>query len=170
MDQYSLLKTSIINELGPRLYRYFSTSFKEDRASDLTQETLIRLWKKVGQNAINEKKGNVVMFAYGIAKNIKKEAIRKIKLDSLLQEKLPKDVAHYDETLEQMQESIRLKQLRAAMLQLKENEREVLSLIIDEDIKLKEISKLLKIPIGTVKSHIHRAKENLKRMLLNQIK
>ena len=169
MDTSNFLKNSVINELGPKIYRYFCTSFERDKASDLTQETLIRLWEKVNQNAINQQKGDVITFAYGIAKNVKRETLKKIKHRFLLQDKLPKNVFHYDETLEEIQETSRLKQLRMAMLKLKENEREVLSLIIDEDLKLDDVSKLLKMPLGTVKSHIHRAKENLKRMLLNQI-
>ena len=169
MNPMYLTQSELIENLGPRLYRYFSTTFEEHKASDLTQETLMRLCQKINEGSIHQAKGGTVMFAYGIAKNVKKEAIKKTKAMSMIERKEAENIPYYDDTLDRIHDNIRLKQLRRAMAKLKDNEKEVLSLIVDDQLKLEEIAKLLKMPLGTVKSHAHRAKENLKQMLLSQI-
>ena len=163
--QINNLEDELIEELGPRLYRYFATVFETNKASDLVQETLMRLWKKVNEKIIDEKKGNLVMFAYGIAKNVKREALREDK-KLLFSGEMIENTPYYEDNLAALDDAWRIKQLRQAISQLKESEREVLSLVIDEQLKLEEIAELLSMPLGTVKSHVHRAKDNLKHQLL----
>jgi len=52
-----------------------------------------------------------------------------------------------------------------ALLKLRKKERELIVLYYMEGFSYKEISTLLGIPIGTVKSRLNRAKENLKKIL-----
>ena len=162
------LENSLIEELAPRLYRYFSAVFETNKASDLVQETLLRLWKKTNEKSIDGRKGNLTMFAYGIARNVKKEAFRHDKKISF-SEKIIENTPYYEDSAETLDDASRIKQLRRAINQLKENEREVLCLVVDDELKLKEIAKLLNMPLGTVKSHIHRAKDNLKHQLLMNV-
>ncbi len=58
-----------------------------------------------------------------------------------------------------------IRDLRRAIAKLKPAEQEIILLSIDADLSLEEISEIVKLPLGTVKSHVHRAKENLKILL-----
>src|SRR4051812_18710531 len=64
----------IVNELGPCLYRYFSGVFTPARASDLVQESLIRLVQKHRQGEYHVNKGSLKSYAFGIARFVRLEA------------------------------------------------------------------------------------------------
>ncbi len=55
--------------------------------------------------------------------------------------------------------------LRWAIARLKPIEQEIILLMIDEDSSLAQIAVILNMPVGTVKSHVHRAKENLRQIM-----
>jgi DNA-directed RNA polymerase specialized sigma24 family protein len=69
---------SIIIELGPRLYRHFCVRFSDEQADDLTQESLIRLVQKVESGAFDSSKGNLRMYAFGIAHFIALESSKSV--------------------------------------------------------------------------------------------
>ena len=56
----------------------FSASFTPQVASDLTQETLIRLVKKCEDGSYDSTQGSIVMFSYGIARLVRLEAWKNI--------------------------------------------------------------------------------------------
>jgi RNA polymerase sigma factor (sigma-70 family) len=58
--------------------------------------------------------------------------------------------------------------LRKAILSLEFPVREIFLLLVDRELKLEEISGILSIPVGTIKSHIHRGKEKLRSLLTNE--
>lgn len=150
----------IVTDMGPSLYRYFSGTFPSSIAADLVQETLIRLVQKQRAGQFDSSKGDIKSFAYGIARFVRLEAIKaqppfdyvedNAQLDVMDHTNSPKDdVAH----------------LRWAINMLKPAEQEVILMLIDFDISLEEISRELDMPLNTVKSHIHRAKEKLKEIM-----
>ena len=56
-------------------------------------------------------------------------------------------------------------QVQQALLQLNEDQRILIVLHDVEGYKLTEIQQMLDIPIGTLKSRLHRAREQLKKLL-----
>ena len=52
-------------------------------------------------------------------------------------------------------------QLQVAMKLLSETQQQILALLLDEEMTLQEISILLNLPLGTVKSHLFRSKQKL---------
>ena len=156
----------VVDYLSPRLYRYFQTCFREKEAYDLVQETFLRLWAK--KDSIDPRKGNLIMYTYGIAANLKREKFRKNSVEKEIIVTTMEEQEVEEDIVDRLSDRFRLIQLRRAISVLKEVEREALSLAIDDNLKISEIAQLMKIPIGTVKSHIHRAKENLKRILISQ--
>jgi RNA polymerase sigma-70 factor, ECF subfamily len=155
----------IVKEIGPRLYRYFCGNFPPSIASDLVQETFIRLVRKVESGSYNEKKGSIASYAFGIAFYIRKEAYKaapkgEIDLENIIN--FPVETTLQDELVEANEEKQRL---RLAISKLPESEKEVILLLIDEDLTLEEIGNILHMPLGTVKSHVHRAKEKLRKEL-----
>lgn len=55
--------------------------------------------------------------------------------------------------------------LRAALLELPEGQRAVLALAIGQSMKYERIAEILGIPVGTVKSRVHAAVANLRKLL-----
>jgi RNA polymerase sigma factor (sigma-70 family) len=150
-----------VEDLSPRLKRYFSTLFSEHHAADLVQETLIRLVRKCRDNQFSSDKGSLRMFAFGIARNVRFEALK-----SKPPEELTSTFDRLESTsAEQYEQDLRIHQLRTAISRLQGAEQEVILLLIDKDLSLQEIADSLEMPLGTVKSHIHRAKSRLKEFM-----
>ncbi len=151
--------------LGPRLYNYFRRRGFIAQAADMTQETLLRLLEKAEFGEYNPNKGRLDQFAFGIARFVALEQRKRhpelmLDLESVA-------VADEEKIESDMQTQQYTTALRAAIGELTEAQQDVLWLILDEDLKLDEIALILEIPLGTVKSHVHRAKEQLKIKLSN---
>lgn len=146
-----------VAEIGPKLYRFFAASFSAETASDLTQETLIRLVQKYEQGKFDPGQGSLLMYAYGIARFVQLEARKKGEghwagLDEAM------EVASAEASA--VEEEIR--ELRLAIEHLSEIQKHIVLLHIDQDLTLQDIGILTGVPLNTVKSHIHRAKEILR--------
>lgn len=152
----------VVGDIAPRLYRYFCARFDQIQADDLTQETLIRLVRKVKDGKFDPKRGNLRMLAFGIAHYITLEAQPDTKLESLEvieTERLPYDPSDDAETL--LITKDQASQVRDALKSLSQIEQEIIALSIDEELGSSEIAQLLQIPHGTIKSHIFRAKKKI---------
>lgn len=149
---------AIVDDLGPRLYRYFRATLTEAQSEDCVQETLIRLWNKMSDGQYDSAKGSLRMYAYGIAGFVRLEAF-----------KSKPQIAKTDKSALDMEEAFARRReaqaLRKALLELSSVQQQILCLYIDEELTMEQIAALLDQPVGTVKSHIHRAKLELKNKL-----
>lgn len=150
-----------VEEIGPRLYRYFKYKGANDLASDLTQETFIRLLGN--SHKFDSSQGPVVAFALGIAQNIWRENMRKTIASDPLEdhEDLTADADLYDEIARLDQ----AEKLKAVIRRLSQIQQDILYFYFDEEITTREIADILEIPEGTIKSHLHRAKETIRLIL-----
>ncbi|MGE3975452.1 MAG: RNA polymerase sigma factor [Bdellovibrionales bacterium] len=144
----------IADTLGERLYQYFGRRGFQALASDLTQETLIRLYEKVESGQFDTKLGNFNQYAFGIARYVVFEHLFELQPHEDIENHTLVDSQQLSENLEQEQKS---KHVRRAMASLSVAQQEVLSLVLDEELRLEEISELLNMPVGTVKSHVSRS-------------
>ncbi len=151
----------IVNDVGPCLYRYFCGVFSPTQASDLVQESLIRLVKKYRNGEFEPAKGTVKSYAFGIARFVRMEAKKDIPAFDLVDDDSALDILaeHQPDITDQVSH------LRWAIARLKPIEQEIILLMIDEDSSLAQIAVILNMPVGTVKSHVHRAKENLRQIM-----
>jgi RNA polymerase sigma factor (sigma-70 family) len=147
-----------------------------EQVEDLTQEAFIKAFASL--KSFNEEFA-FSTWLYKIATNNSIDYIRKRKLqmfsidkpieskDSDFSFELP------DETYEADREIIRDQRatlLREAIERLPAKYRRVIQLRHAEERSYEEIAKLLKLPIGTVKAHIFRARELLYKQLRHQIR
>lgn len=149
----------IVEDLGPRLFRYFCVRFSSEQADDLTQETLIRLVRKVDEGKFDPHKGTLRMLGFGIAHYVALESRQLCSHDPIedWQDTLWSEVDLENVTI--TKDSAH--RVRQYIKNLSAVEQQILSLLIDEDLTSNEISKILQMPDGTVKSHIFRAKKKL---------
>ena len=146
--------------LGPRLYNYFRRRGLLAQAADLTQETLIRLLEKVSGGEFDPTRGRIESFAFGIARFVGMEQQKKcVELVQPIENDQYPSNKDLEKDIQKMQQT---RALRLAIKELSSTQQEVLWLILDEELSLDEISQILDTPIGTIKSHVHRAKEQLK--------
>lgn len=150
---------NVVEDLGPRLFKYFCVRFSNEQADDLTQETLIRLVRKVDEKKFDPDKGTLKMLGFGIAHYVALEAKQLDIHDSIDDWQ---DSLVSEENIEQViiTNEIALN-VRVQMKNLSNIEQQVLSLLVDEELSLVEIGMILQAPEGTIKSHVFRAKKKL---------
>jgi RNA polymerase sigma factor (sigma-70 family) len=147
-----------------------------EQVEDLTQEAFIKAFSSL--KSFNEEFA-FSTWLYKIATNNSIDYIRKKKLqmysidkpieskDSDFTFELPDETAEADKDLISNQ---RARLIREAIDQLPEKYRMVIRLRHAEERSYEEIAKVLKLPIGTVKAHIFRARELLYKQLRHRIK
>lgn len=157
---------SIVQDVGPSLFRYFSGSFPAQVASDLVQETLIRLVQKQQNGEFDPNRGMIKSYAFGIARYIRFEALKKRSGFDLVDDESLLDNVTAEQEVDRTD---RVALLRWAIKKLKPIEQELILLMIDADSSLDQAARHLNIPIGTAKSHVHRAKEKLRQIMEVQL-
>lgn len=123
---------------------------------DIMQESFLRCFDKYRNKTINSS------LLYKIARN----ALIDFRRRDRRKDSLKKDVA--DQTADQ-ENDFRVKEkyrkVLTAMKKLESDEREILALVLTEDMKYKEIASIMGINEGNVKVRVHRARLKLKELL-----
>lgn len=138
-------------------------------ACDVAQEVFIKIYRSCG-NFRNE--CTVSTWIYRITKNTCFDFLRKrkekiISLDDEhndTQKNEIEDFSHSPEEISEKNETRRI--ILKAISELDENCRLILTMFDIEGLSYEEISAVLKIPIGTVKSRLNRARTKLRKILL----
>ncbi len=144
----------------PRLRRY-ARALVGDRAGadDLVQDTMERGWLKLGSFLPD---GDMRAWLFSIMHNLRLDQIRKPSLATVELDdedlSLPAQAASQSHGLE-------LRDLQAALMQLPLEQREVLLLVVLEDMRYEEIALTLDLPLGTVMSRLSRGREKLRAIL-----
>ncbi len=140
-------------------------------AEDIAQEAFIRAYVNIHSYDMNKKFST---WLYRIATNLSIDRIRKKKPDYYLDAEIAgsdgltmysqvaADAALPEDELETMELQ---EQIQAEILKLPEKYRSVIVLKYIEEFSLKEIGEILDLPIGTVKTRIHRGREALRNQL-----
>lgn len=154
----------------------FSSIFRivgsRDEALDVLQETYLKIYR----NLHNFKRGSTFhTWAYRIAVNQSISHKRKRRLPGLrlsgmsrgddAQEIDPQDPHSSQTSLERLMRQERNSLVESALQSLPATHRAVLVMCDYDDLKYEEIAEILEIPIGTVRSRIHRAREELRKRL-----
>jgi RNA polymerase sigma-70 factor (ECF subfamily) len=121
-------------------------------ADDLAQESLIEAWRKIGH--IRDTRAFAGwLLRIGYSRYLM--TARKRKLEPLEDADIPAETGDPDAKLD----------LEKAMTRLSLSERAALTLCLALEFSHEEASEMLSMPIGTVKSHIARGREKLRRLL-----
>ena len=147
-----------IVELIPRLRRY-ARALTGDRAAadDLVQDTLERAWSKLH---LYRRGTDLRAWLFTVMHNVYVNQLRAARPGAQLDEEMPElsQAAHETAGLE-------LRDLDLAIRRLPPEQREVLLLVVLEDMSYGEAAGSLGIPVGTVMSRLARAREKLRAML-----
>lgn len=153
-----------------RLYRLaFRLTGRKAEAEDLFQELLIKAYGKLDDLVtIDEPASWLSRVMYNLFIDERRRFAR-TRMHTVEEGFLPGDGLEGfpgSENPEQDQRRLeRIKQLDAALAQLSDEHRLVVLLHDTEGYKLEEIHRLIGVPVGTVKSRLHRARARLREIL-----
>ena len=144
-----------VQKYYPRILRHCHLHIQDTGfAEDLTQETFARFFRSLGQYRHYGKAAN---YLYVIAGNLCRDYHKKP--EAIPMEELPEQPVYQMETLD-----LRL-DVHRALEQLPSELREVTILYFFQELRQKEIARILGIGLPLVKYRIRRAKELLERLL-----
>jgi RNA polymerase sigma-70 factor, ECF subfamily len=148
----------------PRLRRYARALTRSAHAADdLVQDCLERAWRKAHRW---EPGSDLRAWLFTLMHNVHVNGLRRRHPDTE-----PMDDTDYADTRAQGPEvPLQLQDLERGVGELPVEQREVLLLVCLEDMSYEQVAAVLGIPIGTVMSRLHRARERLRRYLAGERK
>jgi RNA polymerase sigma-70 factor, ECF subfamily len=128
----------------------YSFTRNRDEAEDLTQEVFVKVWKALPRF---DERATLSTWIYAITRNTSVSALRGRRETCDVEESTaPSDT---EGEVERML-------LQRLIDQLPDKQRQVVTLFYMQDHSHEEVSQMLDMPIGTVKTMLHRARELLR--------
>lgn len=155
MDDAVLQLESLYRDLSPALLGYFRRQRAlAGSAEDLLQDTFVRAIRGFGrlQSSVSPR-----AYLFGIARHVSLDALRSLPRTGELVSDPAAPVAAPEDS--------RLEPMRAAIANLPEAQRETLLLKLHHELSYDEIADVLGIPVGTVRSRLHHAVNQLRSVL-----
>lgn len=168
IEKYKLGDSKVLPILVTRWHKIFCNKAywvvkDADIAKDIAQDSWLTIINKIDHLENPERfKGWALRIVYTKSIDyIKKSNLERIRLNSLKYEE-------YVELLDKKEDNAIKKKLFEAIRSLPIEKQNVIRLFYVESYSLKEISEILNISVGTVKSRLFQAREKLKLILKNR--
>ncbi len=150
----------ILNLYKSRIFSYILRIIKNyDDAEELTFETFIRFFKSIRSF---DKTKPLSPFLLSIAHNLVIDFLRKNKIDYEYIDEMHTTSVDF---VEKYKKEKRLQSLEQALEKLAPIDREIIILFHKEEFSYQEIGKILNLPVTTIKTRLHRARNRLKELL-----
>lgn len=157
MDDLSLQ----IEQQIPRLRRYAQALVGDaTRADDIVQDCLERAWSKIH---LFRPGSDLRAWLFTILHNVHANAARRYNTSPAMVPLLDENLA--PATRATQLDELEAGDLRAALARLSDDQRQVILMVGMEQMRYEEVAQVLGIPIGTVMSRLHRARERLRDLL-----
>lgn len=147
---------------------------KKEDAEDVTQETYLRLWRTISEASIESPKSYILRTARNLALDVIRKNSRHEDVDTVIQGtdgEVEVDIEDTDPAsrpdlayLQKVQKEV----VRQSINELPTSARELIILRDLEGLPYSEISELLGISEGTLKSKLFRARERLRKIILSK--
>ena len=146
----------LVERLSPGLFALFGSRFglPQSETRELVAEVFYRAFRGIGGFRGTAK---IDTWIYAIAANVARDFLRKRKKESSF-DSLNSDVPVQDFTDEQLD----MERISAILLELPPLYQNALTLYFLNGHKYSEIAEIMRIPVGTVKTLIHRGKKMLR--------
>jgi RNA polymerase sigma-70 factor (ECF subfamily) len=150
------------------VFRFAAGRQGPDEAADIASDTFIRAFDR--RDRFRTDRENALPWLFGIAANVARERNRK-RIRRLRMVRRSTIVFGGDDSRFEVDATDRLdamsqsQALAGALSKLSEDEYQVLMLLAIADFSYSDIAESLDIPIGTVRSRIHRARNKMRELL-----
>jgi len=158
-----ILFNDIWVEYYPKLTVYLNTKYPGIETEDVVQDIMIKVYNKLHTyNPLY----SFNTWIYSIARNCAVDLSRKKSVSINIIKEVKSEAVHKslnnNETMEELSLKREVKTEIAEWIQnLPERERQVSFLKFYEELTYKEISKIMEIPVGTIKYLVHNIKKNI---------
>ena len=147
----------LYHEHGPSLMRFLRGRHGTEEAEDLLHETFVAALRRLDQlEAATSPRG----WLFGIARHLSLAVRRRRRPTTAIEADLPAATEPGTDP--------RLDEMRRAIAELPEQQRQALELRLREELSYEEIAAVLDIPLGTVRSRLHHAVRRLRQTLTEQ--
>ena len=160
---------NIFEKFLPEIEKYYlSLGLDKPTSEDLSQDVFLKMLENYSE--LQESKKNIRSLMYEVARNIRNDHFRKLykipKLQSLESvENILDDQSRVDITVIKNTE---VEEVQNKILQLAPMKQKILELKYKHESSYEEIAEIMNIELGTVKSQIFRAKEELKNLFIEK--
>lgn len=135
-------------------------SYNEELAKDVLQDAYLKVAeKKAGDFSINYRK----TWFFSIIKYTAIDAMRKRKLYTV---PVSEAINITEESEETREDSEHIDNFKQILEDLSTQQREILTLVFYSNLSITEAAKILKMKVGTARTHYKRGKENFKKELM----
>lgn len=165
--------SELFQYFAPRLQAYAANKFgNQQLAADLVQETMTNVWLKA--HLFHADRGSASTWVFTIARNTGFDYLRKKKhrLTDLSADELWPFLAENNDSLNDsasnhssLDDKLLMEQISNYYKQLPNSQRIVIELIYIEGLSQQEVSDLLNVPLGTVKSRTRLGLQKLREMI-----
>ncbi|MEV7403085.1 RNA polymerase sigma factor [Streptomyces sp. NPDC091267] len=156
----------LYDRYAPDIHRYAARRLGDWLADDVTAETFLIAFRR--RHRFDPARGSVRPWLYGIAANLiaghrrtevmQYRVLAKTSVDAVVMD-------CHDGADSRVAAAAVTSRLAAALAQLSKGDREVLLLIAWESLSYEEVAQALRIPIGTVRSRLNRARKKTRKEL-----
>lgn len=150
----------------PAIHRYLRRRVGAELADDLAAETFTQAFAR--RRHYRAEQPDAGPWLYGIAGNLLRQHVRAEQRRLRAYERVPPDLDTHDPgdgVAERVDASAAGRRAAAVLADLPADQREVLLLHAWGDLDTAGIAQALNLPEGTVRSHLHRARQRLRRAL-----
>jgi RNA polymerase sigma-70 factor, ECF subfamily len=162
LDAFDILVTRYRNVV----YRYLAKNINlAHAAEDLAQDTFISAYQKLSSFKGESKFSTWLI---GIALNIVRNYSNRsedMRYDKVSTDHIAERFDENDNPQKQLAKKNLRNSMQDALNQLPKDLREILIMVSMEGVSYEEVSKMLNLPVGTVKSKLFRAREQLRKTL-----
>jgi RNA polymerase sigma-70 factor, ECF subfamily len=152
---------AVVESHSPDLLAFFLRRVETaEDAADLLGEALLVIWRRAA--SIPTEDEEVRMWMFGIARNLLSTHGRTTRRRSALQDKLRGQLR--EQVAATAGDSL---DVRALLSRLNETDQEIIRLTYWDGFTQKQAAQMLGMPEGTLRSRHHRARESLRRMLVD---
>jgi RNA polymerase sigma-70 factor (ECF subfamily) len=146
----------------PRLRRYARALTRSaEAADDLVQDCLERAWRKAHRWTPGT---DLRAWLFTVMHNVYVNHVRR---QQPVTEPMERN-DYQDPRPQSLDGELDMRDLEAGLAQLSDDQREVLLLVCLEELSYEQAADVLGVPVGTVMSRLHRARERLRRWLAGE--
>ena len=150
----------LYNAINRRVYFYILGMVKDESvAQDIMADTFVEVWKSASKF---EGRSKALTWIIGIARNLALRFFKKTKKFENIDDYQQLSDKNAEEFTERFAE---IEDLKAGLEKLSWKHREVLHLAFFEGFSYEEISRMLSVPVNTIKTRVFHAKKALRQLL-----
>jgi RNA polymerase sigma factor (sigma-70 family) len=153
----------LFEQYSATIYNYcFRQTASWDTAEDLTSTVFLEAWRCRDRLVVEQ--GSVLPWLYGIATNVCRRQRRTVFRRWRAVRRLPPEVDQpdpADDVAGRVDDERRMSEVLSVIERLPAGERDVVALVVWEQLDYQSAAAALDIPVGTVRSRLHRARRRL---------